>query len=43
MRIDCIVPTARKFKARLEICEDEDEELSNIRVIRRHSSEILFL
>ena len=30
-----------RFKTRFEICKDEDGELSDIRAIRRHSTEII--
>ena len=31
----------RRFKTRFEICKNADKELSDIRVIRRHSAEII--
>ena len=40
-RLHCL--HRRKFKTRLKICNDEDEESNNIRAIRRHSSEIIIL
>ena len=33
----------RRFKTRFEICKNADKELSDIRVIRRHSAEIIIL
>ena len=36
---ECSCPYRRSFKARFEICKDEDGELSSIRAIRRHSGE----